>query len=56
MNWKSGPPPREVNKGKEAALKTLEERRANPPEQINNASLPAGSSMYFYCISCGQLV
>ncbi|MBI2594648.1 MAG: hypothetical protein HYW38_00055 [Candidatus Colwellbacteria bacterium] len=41
--------------GKEAALAALAERRANPPKQINNASLPIGSRMYYYCISCGHL-
>lgn len=40
--------------GRDAALQALEERRANQPEQINNASLPAGSPMYYYCISCGH--
>lgn len=34
---------------------TLEERRASAPEQIDNASLPAGSPMYYYCKSCGHL-
>jgi hypothetical protein len=41
--------------GKESALAALKQRRANQPSQINNASLPAGSPMYFYCISCGHL-
>lgn len=42
-------------KGKEFALKALEERRAHPPERIDNASLYAGSPMYYYCKSCGHL-
>lgn len=42
----------ETTKGRVAALKALEQRRANKPEKVNNASLPAGSPMYFYCISC----
>ena len=40
--------------GKEVALAALEKRRANKPEHIDNASLYAGSPMYFYCISCGH--
>ena len=44
-----------TTKGKEFALKKLEERRVKgkDEEQINNASLPEGSLMYFYCIACG---
>lgn len=41
--------------GKEAALDALHQRRENQPEQINNAQLPAGAPMYFYCINCGHL-
>ena len=44
-----------TTQGKEFALARLGERRANPPEQIDNGSLIAGSPMYFYCISCGWL-
>jgi len=44
-----------TQQGKEAALEALKKRRGNPPEQIDNASLYAGSPMYFYCISCGHL-
>lgn len=40
--------------GREAALAKLAARRANQPRQINNAGLPAGSPMYFYCVSCGH--
>ena len=43
-----------TTQGKEFALKALEERRKNKPEQIDNARLHAGSPMYFYCISCGH--
>lgn len=43
-----------TSQGKEAALKALADRRANPPKQIDNSSLPAGAPMYFYCISCGH--
>jgi hypothetical protein len=33
---------------------TLEERRqANVGKQVDNASLPAGSNMYYYCKCCG---
>lgn len=44
-----------TQQGKEAALEALKERRANPPKKIDNASLHAGSPMYFYCKSCGHL-
>ena len=34
----------------------LEERRiANVGSQVDNASLPAGAPMYYYCHSCGEL-
>ncbi len=36
-------------------MSRLKYRRANRPKQIDNASLYAGSPMYFYCISCGHL-
>jgi len=32
----------------------LAERRASAPEPIDNASLPAGAPMYYYCRSCGH--
>jgi hypothetical protein len=39
-----------------AALATLYaqfvERKQNPPHHIDNSSLPAGSSMYYYCKAC----
>jgi len=41
--------------GKEHALAKLQERRENQPEQIDDGSLPAGSSLHFYCKSCGHL-
>jgi hypothetical protein len=44
-----------TTQGKEFALKALAERREaskNLP-YIDNASLPAGSPMYFKCIGCG---
>ena len=44
-----------TQKGKKFALKALQKRRANPPKQIDNLSLYAGSPMYFYCKSCGHL-
>ncbi len=37
---------------KEKALIALQERQANPPEKIDNASLYAGSPMFFYCKVC----
>ena len=33
---------------------SLEERRiANVGKQVDNARLPAGSNMYYYCRTCG---
>lgn len=43
-----------TTQGREAAIAKLKERRENRPKQIDNASLPAGAPMYFYCISCGH--
>lgn len=40
---------------KENAIKELAERKANQPKQIDNSRLYAGSSMYFYCYTCGHL-
>jgi hypothetical protein len=37
------------------ALAALADRRANAPQRIDNASLPAGSPMYYYCHVCGHL-
>lgn len=37
------------------ALQRLADRIANQPKQIDNASLYAGSPMYFYCKLCGHL-
>ena len=37
---------------KESALLYLAERKANPPEKIDNASLYAGSLMFYYCKIC----
>lgn len=31
-----------------------EKRKKNRPKRINNADLPAGSPMYFYCRYCGH--
>ena len=46
-----------TTKGKEFALKALEKRREGNAgkEKIDNSRLRAGSLMYFYCISCGDL-
>jgi hypothetical protein len=44
---------RVATSGRAAAEGALSLRRANKPEQVDNASLYAGSPMYFYCISCG---
>lgn len=41
---------------KTSALAALKERRKKNMKlkQVDNSSLPAGSPMYFYCISCGN--
>lgn len=36
-------------------MKALETRRANKPERIDDAKLPAGAPMHFYCKTCGWL-
>ena len=40
---------------KAEALAALEERKKNRPKKIDNASLYAGSPMYYYCRVCGSL-
>lgn len=40
--------------GRQHALAELAQRRANRPEKIDNARLPAGASMYYYCRTCGH--
>lgn len=46
-----------TTKGKKFALKALAKRRKEnaKKEKIDNGSLHAGSSMYFYCILCDGL-
>ena len=46
-----------TQKGKEFAMQALYARREKSAkeEEIDNSSLYAGSSMYFYCKSCGSL-
>lgn len=46
-----------TEKGKEYALKQLKKRKEEnaKKEKIDNASLYAGSPMYFYCTSCDVL-
>lgn len=39
---------------KQKALAAFEKRKANPPQQIDNSSLYAGSPMYYYCRMCGH--
>jgi len=41
--------------GKDVALAALQLRREQPPMRIDNSALPAGSPMYYYCITCGHL-
>lgn len=38
---------------REEAIKALEQRKANRPPHVNNASLYAGSAMHYYCRHCG---
>lgn len=41
----------------EEALRAVAERKTrNAPLMIENASLPAGSPMYYYCHGCSALV
>lgn len=44
----------ETTKGKAAALKALKARRARNAKKpkIDNSSLPAGSPMFFDCLTC----
>jgi len=46
-----------TEKGKEFALEALRNRREENAQKkkINNADLPAGAPMYFYCKSCDAL-
>ena len=44
-----------TDRGKEHAIEALKQRVANKPKQIDNATLRAGSPMYFYCRICGHL-
>jgi hypothetical protein len=46
-----------TEQGKEFALEALRQRREQSAKEkkIDNASLYAGSQMYFYCKSCGCL-
>jgi hypothetical protein len=42
---------------KDTELAALAKRKkVNTPKMIDNASLPAGSSMYYYCKACDALV
>lgn len=44
-----------TTQGRKAALAALKKRRANKPEPIDDAALPAGSPIHVYCISCGHI-
>ena len=50
------PKPLATEQGKDAAIAALKARRERNKNQkrINNADLPAGAPMYFYCDSCGE--
>lgn len=47
---------RTTEQGKEIALKTLADRRAinKDRKRTDNGSLPAGSPMFFDCLTCGE--
>ena len=49
--------PLETQKEKELALRALDERKreALKQERVDNASLPVGSPMYYYCKFCRLL-
>jgi hypothetical protein len=48
--------PLATTQGKEAALKALAKRRAanKDRKRVQNDRLPAGSSMHFDCLGCGE--
>lgn len=43
-----------VDGDRAAAEAALAERKASAPEPIDDASLPAGSPMHYYCQGCGH--
>ena len=43
------------NMEKEVAIKLFIKKKTNPPEKVENDSLPEGSSWHFYCNYCGHL-
>jgi hypothetical protein len=45
---------REPQSPKEEALAAYRNRKNNQPKHIDNASLYAGSPMYYYCRMCGH--
>lgn len=44
-----------TEQGKAVALEGLRTRRATSPPKLDNAALPAGSPMFFYCLACGYV-
>ena len=44
---------KQIHLTKEEALKQLAYRKEHQPKHVDNASLYAGSPMYYYCRSCG---
>lgn len=42
-----------TEKGKDAALAALQLRREHKPVKVDNAGLPAGCPLFYYCIACG---
>ena len=44
-----------ADRGRDAAIAAFLERINNKPKRIDNASLAAGSPMYYYCRICEHL-
>lgn len=45
-----------IEKKEIALVKVAERKKRNAPKKIDNARLPAGSPMYYYCRACDALV
>jgi hypothetical protein len=45
-----------TTRGKMLALESLKQRREKNATKVSNSSLPAGSPMYFDCLTCGETI
>lgn len=45
-----------IEKKEIALVKVAERKKRNAPKKIDNARLPAGSPMYYYCHGCDTLL